>query len=316
MDQTVNGKLALQASKSREFVTLDLKEASDRVSCALVQSLFGDYAYGWLSCSRADSVQLLSGRIIKLKKWAPMGNALCFPVESLVFFSLVVAGIRSHYGENCNDVYVFGDDIIYPSRYHDGVITTLITYGLIPNGGKTFNKGFFRESCGIDAYKGTDITPLRLRKDNVNSLSAIESQLSLAHRLRQKGFDRVASFLYKSCRRQLNEHWGIYLPISNSLDNAGFFEYQNIPFAELLLREPSIRFHGSWHRWGAKRWAATGQQHAVHYGDWYHLQDSLLRLERKFQRSRIGDDAPSDRGTEYAFPRRTRLECGWLSYQL
>jgi len=119
-DQTVNGKLALSSSKTREFCTLDLREASDRISCSLVKALFGPHTYEWMSCSRATHVKLLDGRVIELKKWAPMGNALCFPVESLVFFSLVVAGIRSHYGENCNDVYVFGDDIIFPSKYHNG----------------------------------------------------------------------------------------------------------------------------------------------------------------------------------------------------
>jgi len=111
-DQTVNGTLALKSSKDREFCTLDLKEASDRISCSLVRSLFGDYIYDWISCARANKLELLDGRVIPLQKWAPMGNALTFPIESLVFWSVVRAGIYTSSGEICDDVYVFGDDII------------------------------------------------------------------------------------------------------------------------------------------------------------------------------------------------------------
>lgn len=111
-DQTVNGKLALSSSVSRELVTLDLKEASDRLSSKLIRYLFGETAYAWLSCCRADKVQLLDGRVISLRKWAPMGNALTFPVQSLVFWALVHASILSRYGINCTEIYVFGDDIL------------------------------------------------------------------------------------------------------------------------------------------------------------------------------------------------------------
>jgi hypothetical protein len=314
-DQTVNGKLALSSSLSREFVTLDLKEASDRISCRLVKSLFGDYTYDWISCSRANKVKLLDGREIELKKWAPMGNALCFPVESLIFFSLVHAAIRSHYGIDCREVYVFGDDIIFPKPYKEGVITTLVMFGLIPNISKTFSSGFFRESCGVEAYKGVDITPLRLKKDNVGPLSSVVSICDLALRARLKGYDRCAAFLYSEARRSLGNR-GINLPITNERNNGGFFEYQDIPFTEILLRDQSVKYNTRWQRWGARNWTVTGKQLAIRTGGWYHLQDSLLRIGLTNSGNPIGSDSPSDRGTEYAVPRRTQLSRGWLNYSL
>lgn len=308
-DQTVNGKLALQSSITKEFCTLDLKEASDRISCTLVRSLFGDYTYGQISCARATHVLMPDGRAVPLRKWAPMGNALCFPVESLIFFSLVVAGIRSQYGVNCTEVFVFGDDIIFPTRYHSGVIRVLAANGLVPNASKTFHRGFFRESCGVDAYKGVDVTPLRLRRDNVITLDCLVSICDLALRARLHGYEQCASFLYKEVRRRLREA-GIYMPISNSPTCGGFYEYQNIPYAELILREPTLFYHKAWQRTVVRRMAVTGQQLVVRTGEWYHLQDSLLRLERKF---RFAEDqcTGSDRPTEYAVPYRTRLQYGW-----
>jgi len=332
-DQTVNGKLALLSSQSREFVTLDLKEASDRISCELVRSLFGDYAYSKLSCSRANKIKLLDGRVINLEKWAPMGNALCFPVQSLIFFSLVTAGIRSHYGIDCNEVYVFGDDIIYPRPYHTGVMRTLVRFGLVPNPDKTFVNGFFRESCGVDAYKGINVTPIRLRKGDISSLENLMSNCDLALRARLHGYGGLATVLYRMIRRELRLR-GIYMPISNLSTVGGFFEYQDISFVELLLREPRLTYNGKWQRWVVKRAVVSGQQHAVRNGDWYHLQDALLRLERKFQAEGVSsrglipslselfptldktfvDETQrdvSDRPTEYAIPYRSRLTYGW-----
>jgi len=298
-DQTVNGNLALISSKSGYLCTLDLKEASDRVSCKLVQALFGDYAYEWLSCARASSIQLLDGRVRGLKKWAPMGNALCFPVQSLVFFSLVRAGIRCRYGVNCDDIYVFGDDILFPSKYYEGAIQGLVMAGLVPNMAKTFRKGLFRESCGVDAYNGIDVTPLRMKKTDVSSAQDALSLLNLAKRLRIAGFEHCSSFLYSLVRKR----WGM-LPLCNNPDAQGFVEYVDRDLGWLLLYEPKLRFRRGVHQWSVPTRLVRDRLMSVSMGDWYHLQDALLRLARK-------GDSISDRGTEYAVPYSVRLTYGW-----
>jgi hypothetical protein len=302
-DQTVNSAMAMASSKTREFATLDLSEASDRISAKLVKVLFGDYAYEILSCSRASHIKLLDGRLMELKKWAPMGNALCFPVESLIFYAMVRAGIRSHYGIDCSDVYVFGDDIVFPSKYYEGAVNGLVRSGAKPNQTKTFRRGFFRESCGVDAYSGVDVTPFRMRRACIVSTQDVVSLLDLAKRLRMAGYEHCASHLYVEIRRR-----GWELPLCNNHLAQGIFEWVK-DTRTMLLYEPSLH-----HRRGIQQWAVRILQvrsalKVAPNGDWYHLLDSLNSLSRK-------DREISDRGTEYPIPYRTRLTYGWATCYL
>lgn len=283
-DQSINGSLALRASFSREFITLDLKEASDRISKSLVEYLFGTYAYGYLSCSRASHVKLLDGRLLELHMFAPMGNALTFPVEALVFWSLARAGILSRYGHNCDDVYVFGDDIIVPSEYYEGAIGGLISAGLIPNMNKTFRKGFFRESCGVDAYSGEDVTPFRCKVRGINSYSDAESLCDLAKRLRISGFSNTSSFLYSCINRRLSVVARKSYPrlsMTNNPDCQGLMEYVDCDSEHLIRNEPRVTWCYKTHCWKVpyRKRARTSEVLKTHA--WWHVQDSLLNLVRK-----------------------------------
>jgi len=304
-DQGVNGRLALQSSSDREFTTLDLKEASDRISCHLVRYLFGSYAYDYISCSRASHVKLLDERVIELRKWAPMGNALTFPVQSLVFQSLVWSGIRCRYGIDCSDIYVFGDDIIFPTKYYDGALNALIRAGLIPNVGKTFRHGFFRESCGVDAYRGIDVTPRRLRKVDASSVSGAMSMCALAKSLGRSGYRRASDMMYRS----VEEHWGI-LPLSNNPDAQGLYRYMNCGLTDLLKYEPSIRFNRKLHKWETASHLVAARKDSSGNDAWWHLQESLLRLHHK------GESEAATRGLEYTVPHRERLQRGWIDVVL
>lgn len=215
-DQSVNGKLALNSSLSKEYCTLDLKEASDRMSCELVEFLFGS-AYQWLACSRAEEIQLISGRVLALRKFCPMGNALCFPVQSLVFFALVQAGIhcragnragsrRSAFADSLYPVYVFGDDIIAPSTYYEVAIESLEFAGLLVNKSKSFNRGSFRESCGVDAYNGINVTPLRMKVHQIESNTDLVAMSTFAKSLRLQGFEECSSYLYQHLRTYVKLH--------------------------------------------------------------------------------------------------------------
>jgi hypothetical protein len=299
-DQTVNGSLALSSSIDRKLVTLDLKEASDRISATLVKSLFGDYTYDVLSCARANKIKLLDGRVIPLYKWAPMGNCLTFPVQSLIFYSLVVAGIKLKYGMDCTDVYVFGDDILFPAIYYDGAFEALVKSGLVPNHNKTFRRGFFRESCGVDAYSGIDVTPLRMRKADVVSAQDALATVDLAKRLRQWGFEHCSSYLYKQVAKRFGK-----LPFCNNPMAQGLFEYVDRDLGWILLNEPRVRYRTSVQQFSVpiRQVKAVLFEHRFR-GDWYHLLDSLHRIA--LSRSEI-----SDRGTEYPVPYRAQLTYGW-----
>ena len=82
-----------------------------------------------------------------------MGNGLTFPIETLVFFSIVKA-IGNLSGVKRGVFSVFGDDLIYPSRIHRYVSHIFPRMGLVLNPDKTYVRFPFRESCGEDFYQG------------------------------------------------------------------------------------------------------------------------------------------------------------------
>jgi len=165
--QDINGQLALIGSESNSWDTIDLSDASDRVSCALVKYLFPkEVTKKWLAL-RSTSTILPTGEIVSLNKFAPMGSALCFPVESLVFWALAVGVIWNHTGDfdtALQSVYVYGDDIIIATGYTQAVMNELTVFGLKVNMEKSFIGGHpFRESCGVEAFKGFNVTPYRVK---------------------------------------------------------------------------------------------------------------------------------------------------------
>lgn len=308
-DQSVNGSLALSSSSNREYCTLDLKEASDRIGLELINYLFGNYVFGTLCSTRATEVVLLDGRRVELQMFAPMGNCLTFPVESLVFWSLVRAGILSKYGVNCTEVYVFGDDIIFPTKYYDGAINGLIRAGLIPNTGKTFRKGLFRESCGVDAYNGINVTPHRVRVGGINSYSDAESVCDLAKRLRIDQFSDTSAFLYSSVSRRFGR-----LSLTNNPNCQGLVEYVSYDLGEVLRYEDRV-VYDSWLQIYCVPYRSRSRTLEVLVTHaWWHVQDSLLSLIRKekgITESSLFSEAPvvySERGLRYPTPRGEKLK--------
>lgn len=178
-DQHVNRRLAEEGSREGYWATLDLSDASDRVSNQLVRWMFEE-RYPWLhqgvQASRSTRAEIpeLGLCLPNLRKFASMGSALCFPIEAMVFCTIAVMGVLQAEGSPrtpkaiwnaLGKVRVFGDDIIIPVDTADSVIPLLEAFGLRVNRDKTFMNGKFRESCGGDFYDGVDVTPLRLRRE-------------------------------------------------------------------------------------------------------------------------------------------------------
>lgn len=165
-DQTINQRLALESSITQENATIDLKDASDHVSRRLVEMLFPKGIFDFLDAARTPFVELPEhGGTLWLSKMAGMGSAICFPIEALCFWAIAKASLRSLAtdGSAPPQVYVYGDDIVVPTHLCDIVVEALTSVGLRVNLGKTFSSGSFRESCGVDAYNGVVVTPVRLR---------------------------------------------------------------------------------------------------------------------------------------------------------
>lgn len=202
--QDINQQLATSSSTTREFATLDLKDASDRVSLSLVRRIFGGTPkiLRALEAARTTETILPDGRIVHLEKYAPMGSALCFPVEAYCFWVLMVSAMvsttRMPLRTVCKRIFVYGDDIVVPTDWAPRCIQVLEDAGLRVNTSKSCIHGYFRESCGVDAFKGTNVTPIRLKKlwsGRPGDGTAFVSYTSLANALLEKGYKGTSDLM-------------------------------------------------------------------------------------------------------------------------
>lgn len=209
-DQGINRRLALRSSTTQRFATLDLQDASDRVSLELVRRVFAHtpQLLRALEATRSSATLLPNGEVVHLKKFAPMGSALCFPVEAYIFWVIIVAS--SVLDENlplkkaARRVYVYGDDIIVPTKWALRSMHALESVGLKVNRQKSCITGSFRESCGMDAFKGVPVTPIRLKKRYSNRSSdgtVLSSYSSIANALEKAGYGGVASLIWKKLEK-------------------------------------------------------------------------------------------------------------------
>lgn len=207
VDQGVNRVLARQSSIDGEFATLDLTDASDRVSLKLVRALFPARWFDALNASRSEATELPNGRVVKLQKFAPMGSACCFPVEAICFWAIACASTQL----SLKTTFVYGDDIIVLAGHAGAVVDGLESVGLLVNRKKSYVVGPFRESCGGDYHNGYDVTPVRFRKSINASSSSITTDADLANLL-------IAKFGYRDSVMKIldliDQAYGIPLPRS------------------------------------------------------------------------------------------------------
>jgi len=173
-DQTPNQRMAQIGSRDGTLATLDLSEASDRVSNQHVRALLSRNSLlaEAVDACRSRKADVPGHGVIRLAKFASMGSALTFPLEAIIFLIVVMIGIESALNRPITmkdikslrgKVRIYGDDIIIPVEYTSTVVSSLETFGFKVNSGKSFWTGKFRESCGKDYYDGVDITTIRLR---------------------------------------------------------------------------------------------------------------------------------------------------------
>lgn len=190
-DQTPNQRGALLGSSTGRYATLDLNEASDRVSLDLVRLLFPEHVVPFLEAVRSVGTELPDGRKILLHKYAPMGSALCFPVLALTVWSLLTAAAPDR--NTRSSILVYGDDVIVPTAYAANAIEQLESFGLKVNHDKSCISGLFRESCGMDAFKGSSVTPIKLKSvwSSRQSPETYTSWIAYANSMYDRGFFTV-----------------------------------------------------------------------------------------------------------------------------
>jgi hypothetical protein len=188
---------------------VDLSSASDRLSCWLVERVFrvNPPVLSALIASRTrfitNDLDVKTPGIYKLRKFASMGSALTFPVQSLVFYTLcVAAGIEAtgtpirEWAKVARQVRVYGDDLIVPVSWMPFVEVLFSALFLKINLSKTFRNGKFRESCGMDAWEGYEVSPGQVRQFyDESKLGTITSVVEQANNLYSKGFWHAAAKL-------------------------------------------------------------------------------------------------------------------------
>jgi hypothetical protein len=301
--QESNGSIALSSSRSGRYATIDMKEASDRIAEPLVQVLFGD-KYKWFGCCRAQEFIIpKAGGLTNIRGqvncYAPMGNATTFPVQSLVFWSICVAALQSYGFHQPGAVFVFGDDIIIPAECAEYVIDVLESFGLLVNRSKSFWRGGFRESCGVDAFNGVDVTPVRWKTTiDAEHDDGMQSLSDLAMRLRIAGYEEAAATAYGFLAGMHRRRGCGQLFLTNNPDHGGIAEYSRL--------DASVWRDAYWHR-NYQRYVSpvtrieTNESLLKGCG-WNHVLESLCSLERS------GRSSIPVRNVS----RRTRLNRGWI----
>lgn len=174
-----NRELARIGSLTGEFGTIDLSSASDMNSMKLTRWFFPSHVTNWLEKTRGKYAILPDGSSMELHMVSTMGNAFTFPLETLLFSSLVYGAYKvldiklerpnrdpetgRFDARALGNFAVFGDDIIVRKEAYDLVVRLLSICGFSVNVDKSFNQGFFRESCGRDYYSGYNVRGIYIK---------------------------------------------------------------------------------------------------------------------------------------------------------
>lgn len=256
-DQSFNRGLAYKASLDQTLTTLDLSDASDRVHVDLVHRIFKKSGVcDYLFAARSGQAVLPSGKKVTLFKFASMGSAICFPVEAMVFYTLIQTAFHKQDGRRpssasiakySRSIAVYGDDIIVPVEYTDAVVHHLEAYGLKVNVNKSFRSSLFRESCGADYYRGVSVRPIYARElapDDARSWTAdqVQSWVATANQFYLNGMWYAAQVV----RDMLESVLRTPIPRTRQDDGAG------ICFTSVAF-DTGLRYHAETHGYAQKR---------------------------------------------------------------
>lgn len=306
LTQEYNQTMACLGSVDGSVATIDLSEASDRVSLDLVRHAFSfsPKFVELLMSSRSEFIEV-GGKLHLLRKFASMGSSETFPVEGMIFLGVAVYAIchslndfsprtiRKYGLRKSGRVSVYGDDIIVPTEMYSPVTYFLSLAGLKVNENKSFYKGRFRESCGTDWYDGVLVTPIYLRypMDGDKGSERLLSFLATRNALYLRGhFPRSVQFL----TRYITENWpatrDCLVPTEFS-ESSGFYTV-----------EPP-------HRWSKDLQCPVYKTVHIKYLYDRPSEGANDRQRLCFYLSRVG----SEEGNSYGRPRASKIYSRWAA---
>lgn len=161
--QFINRHLAREGSATGLLATIDLSSASDTISLDLCRNILPREVFDILLRLRAEYAILpdsFGRECVRLSMVSSMGNGFTFPLQTIIFGSVIRSAYRlcgiTPRGASANrpNWGVNGDDLICRSEAYNLVVDVLTRFGFVVNRAKSFNDGYFRESCGGDFFKG------------------------------------------------------------------------------------------------------------------------------------------------------------------
>jgi hypothetical protein len=238
-NQVPNQELARQGSLDQRTATLDLSDASDRVSNQLVRAMLRRWPHlgEAVDATRSRRAVIPNGEVIRLSKYASMGSALCFPIEAMVFTTLIFLGIQRSLNESLSphslfeyvgSVRVFGDDLIVPTDHVLSVVRTLEHFGAQVGTDKSFWTGKFRESCGREYFNGHEVSITRVRQafpTHRTDATEVVSLVSLRNQLYSSGYWQTVRWLDELIKKIIR-YFPNVLPTSSVLGRVSFLGFQ------------------------------------------------------------------------------------------
>lgn len=157
-DQSRNRELARIGSTTGAYATIDLSDASNRISYGLVKDLLPPEWFDLLDRLRSPVGILPNGQEHVHQAFSTQGNGYTFPLESLIFWAITRVACHGL-------VSVYGDDIVVLSGQYRSATSALELCGFVVNHEKSFSDGPFRESCGADYILGHYVRPVYYKDD-------------------------------------------------------------------------------------------------------------------------------------------------------
>jgi hypothetical protein len=228
------------------YSTIDLSEASDRISLDLVRLVFPRWVYKLLVQYRTPYVDKHGYQC-----FATMGSALCFPIQTLLFWTLAKATMNvwsdwkprrrdkkvpstsvfidafkrqqtSEYSitdlwapkrrkdASIGALRVFGDDILVPRVIAPTVCDVLTWCGLKINYSKTCINSRVREACGEWVYNGFSCRVVKPKVLTVQNYSDWSAFIDYAEECRILGMDVLADYFKTTALKYYTptERWG------------------------------------------------------------------------------------------------------------
>ena len=199
-DQSQNQMYAREGSIDGSYATFDLSHASDTVTKRLVSDIFPNAFLNDIRNVVSNHWTVDGNSIHRMYMFSTAGSALTFPVESIVFLAIAMLAEEIYelfFGKLSRHSSIYGDDGIVPTEIASIFQDLLTDLGFIVNLDKTFTTDFYRESCGVEYYRGMPMHTKYFPRKVLTSLG--EQHLSR--------LDDVAILAVNQLQHRLFDHW-------------------------------------------------------------------------------------------------------------